>query len=236
MSSLAVLIVLGLIFYPAVKDAREAARRSECKGDLFFLRFALQNYHEAYGCFPPPYIADADGRPMHSWRVLILPFIDQARLYNEYRFDEPWDGPNNRKLAGKINKYAFHCASDVPASGEPDAPTANFLAVVGPGMGWQEGKCTKLSDISDDPDSTLLLVEVANSGVHWMEPRDLQILQMAPTINPQGGQGISSRHAGGAHVATAGGRVRFLSDRLPAATIRGLLTINGGEQISERNF
>jgi hypothetical protein len=235
-SSLALLVVLGVMFYPTVKNAREAARRSECTGDLFYLRFALQNYHEANGCFPPPYVADAEGRPMHSWRVLILPFIDQAPLYNEYRFDEPWDGPNNRKLAGRINMYAFHCASDAPAWGEPDTLTANFLAVVGPGMAWQEGTCTRLSDITDDPDTTLLLVEVADSGVHWMEPRDLHILQMAPTINPQGGQGISSRHAGGAHVATAGGRVRFLPDKLPAATIRGLLTINGGERISENDF
>jgi hypothetical protein len=233
---LAVLIVLGLMLYPAFESAREAARRSECRGDLFFLRFALQNYHETYGCFPPPYIADAEGRPMHSWRVLILPFIDQAQLYNEYRFDEPWDGPNNCKLAGKINQYAFHCASDVPAWGEPEELTANFLAVVGPGMAWQEGKCINLDDITDGHESTIMLVEAANSGVHWMEPRDLHILQKAPTINPKGGQGISSRHLGGAHAATAGGRTLFLSEKLSAATIRALLTINGGEKISENDF
>jgi hypothetical protein len=69
-----------------------------------------------------------------------------------------------------------------------------------------------------------------------MEPRDLHILQLAPTINPKGGQGISSRHAGGAHAATARKHCRFLSDKLSATTIRGLLTIDGGERISEGDF
>lgn len=233
---LAVLLLLGLMLYPAMQKAREASRRSECKGDIYFLRFALQNYHETYGCFPPPYIADAHGRPMHSWRVLILPFIDRVALYNEYRFDEPWDGPNNRKLADRVSPYAFRCLSDHPVWGEPEALTANFLAVVGPGMAWQEGKSMKLTDITDDHDSTLLLVEVANSGVHWMEPRDLHVLQMAPTINAKAGQGISSRHDGGAHAVTVGRTCRFLSEILPAATIRALLTIDGGEQISEGDF
>jgi prepilin-type processing-associated H-X9-DG protein len=235
-SALALLVAMGLMVYPAIRNAREAARRSECKGDLFSLQFALRNYHETYGCFPPPYISDADGRPMHSWRVLVLPFLGRAELYEDYRFDEPWNGPNNCKLAAKVSQWAFHCDSDEPVWKAPDALMTNFLAVVGPGMAWQEGKFTRLSDITDDPDSTLLLVEVANSGVHWMEPRDLHVLQMAPAINPKGGQGISSRHPGGAHAATAGGHVRFLSDKLPAATVRGLLTINGGEQISEHDF
>src|SRR5262245_44252816 len=91
--------LLGCWLNIAVRDAREAARRSNCKGELKQIGLALLNYREAYGCFPPPYVADASGRPMHSWRVLILPFIDHAALYREYRFDEPWDGPNNRKLS-----------------------------------------------------------------------------------------------------------------------------------------
>ena len=131
---MAILLVLGLMLYPAVEKAREAARRSGCKGGLFFLRFALDNYHEAYGCFPPPYIADAEGRPMHSWRVLILPFIDQAPLYNQYRFDEPWDGPNNRQLSVRIvsNDYSFyHCPSDRPSTGKLDATMTSYVAVVG---------------------------------------------------------------------------------------------------------
>ena len=60
---------------------------------------ALQNYHQANGCFPPAYIADKNGKPMHSWRVLILPYLDRTILYKAYDFTEPWDGPNNKKLS-----------------------------------------------------------------------------------------------------------------------------------------
>lgn len=65
---------------------------------------AVANYRSTFGGYPPAYIADCDGRPMHSWRVLILPFLEQQNLYAAYHFDEPWDGPNNRKLAGRIGQ------------------------------------------------------------------------------------------------------------------------------------
>jgi hypothetical protein len=236
----AAVVAIGYWLTIAINDAREDARRSNCKGELKQIGLALVNYRETYGCFPPPYLADASGRPMHSWRVLILPFIDHADLYNEYRFDEPWDGPNNRKLSARIllwPDYSFyHCPSDRPASGEVDATMTSYVAVVGPETAWRAGGCVALDEIADGPEHTLMVVEVANSGIHWMEPRDLQVLQMAPTINAKGGQGISSRHRGGAHAATADDRVYFLSDKLPATTIRGLLTINGGERISEKDF
>jgi Protein of unknown function (DUF1559) len=63
---------------------------------------AVANYHETYGCFPPAYLANRDGKPMHSWRVLILPFLAQQELYRAYNFDEPWNGPNNRNLESRI--------------------------------------------------------------------------------------------------------------------------------------
>ena len=63
------------------------------------IAMALQCYHQANGCFPPAYIADKTGKPMHSWRVLILPYLDRDDLYKAYNFTEPWDGPNNKKLA-----------------------------------------------------------------------------------------------------------------------------------------
>jgi hypothetical protein len=118
-TGVAALVVVGYWLTIAIRDAREAARRSNCKGELSQINLALFNYREVYGCFPPAYVADSTGRPMHSWRVLILPFIDHAPLYNEYRFDEPWDGANNRQLSAKIvsHDYSFyHCPSDRPSS------------------------------------------------------------------------------------------------------------------------
>src|SRR5262245_41674761 len=109
-------LLLGIIvaiLYPAVQQAREAARRSSCKCNLKILGLALHNYHDAHGCFPPAWLADSQGRPMHSWRVLILPYIDQAALYNRYNFAEPWDGPNNVKLLDEIPPV-YKCPSHIP--------------------------------------------------------------------------------------------------------------------------
>src|SRR5690349_21111160 len=91
-------IALGLLTrwgISAVRTARLAAQRSSCNCNLKQIGLALHNYHDTYGSFPPAYVADAEGRPMHSWRVLILPFIDCNDLYKEYNFSEPWSSPDN---------------------------------------------------------------------------------------------------------------------------------------------
>lgn len=234
------LLVAGYWLTTAVVAAREAARRSNCKGELKQIGLALLNYRDTYGCFPPAYIADAEGRPAHSWRVLILPFLGNAALYNDYRFDEPWDGPHNRTLSTRILLWPdysmYHCPSDLPASGAADATMTSYVAVIGPDTVWKNAGGVNADEIADGPESTLMVVEVANSGIHWMEPRDLHVLQMAPTINAAGGQGISSRHRGGAHAATVDNSVRFIRDPLPASTLRALLTISGNEQISRDDF
>ncbi len=92
---------------------------------------AVANYHETFGCFPPAYVVDRQGKPMHSWRVLILPFMEQKELYDAYDFAEPWDGPNNRKLASRIGSIYLRSGLD---SGQ--AQTTSFVAVVGPQTAW----------------------------------------------------------------------------------------------------
>ena len=92
---------------------------------------AVANYHETYGCFPPAYVADGDGKPMHSWRVLILPYLGQQELYNAYDFAEPWNGPSNGKLAGRIGNIYLRSGLD-----SDQIHTTSFVAVVGPQTVW----------------------------------------------------------------------------------------------------
>jgi len=104
-AAIAVAVILGVfvcggilvaLLLPAVQSAREAARRAQCSNNLKQIALAFHNYHDTYRTFPPAYIPDEDGNPKHSWRVLILPFLEQRALYEQYNFDEPWDSPNNR--------------------------------------------------------------------------------------------------------------------------------------------
>ena len=233
----AIIVVLAALLLPRVESSSspDSRRRERCRNNLKSIGLALHLYHEKYGTAPPAYLIDKDGRPVHSWRVLILPFLDRDDLYQEYRFDEPWDGPHNQQLADKVGDL-FHCPSDQTESEARKTVVpleTSYVAVIGPETYWRgaEGVCP--CDVYDGMATTLQLVEVANSGIHWMEPRDLHVGQMAPTINPKAGQGISSRHKGGAIGLLADGSVRFLSEKLTAETIRGLLTIKGGETIPE---
>jgi hypothetical protein len=230
---LAILLVLLIL---AVQEAREAARRICCPCHLKQIGLALLNYEAANGSFPPAYIADADGKPMHSWRVLLLPYMEYHHIYDQYRFDEPWDGPNNRKLHDVILEM-YRCPSeDNKTMSKQDRTMTSYVAVVGPRTAWPGSKSTKLADFSDGTANTLLIVEVADSGIHWMEPRDLHVLQMNPKINSKSGQGISSHHPGEACVVFADGCVRFLSDDLPPKTVKAMLTIDGGEEVSPEDW
>jgi prepilin-type processing-associated H-X9-DG protein len=217
-----------LCLLPVQRGSRPASRRSQCKNNLKQIGLALHNYHETFGSFPPAFIADASGRPMHSWRVLLLPFLDQAPLYNQYRFDEPWDGPHNRKLGDTILQ-AYSCPSDDHGGTGGTSAMTSYVAVVGPETMWPDRGAVAIRDVSDGTLNTLLVVEVANSGIPWIEPRDLHVVQMAPTINAKSGQGISSRHATGANVLIADGSVRFVPENLSAAELFAWLTAHAGD-------
>ena len=106
---------------------------------------AVLQYEQDHGCFPPAYIADENGKPMHSWRVLILPYIERRDLYEAYRFDEPWDGPNNRKLHN-VTLDLYKCPSDNQHGGESNT---SYLAVVGPHVAWAGEKARTWEDFTD---------------------------------------------------------------------------------------
>jgi prepilin-type processing-associated H-X9-DG protein len=224
LATVAVLVV-ALLFVPAINSPRSGYRPS-CQNNLRQIALALLQYKYEKGHFPPAYIADKNGKPMHSWRVLILPYLERKDIYDAYNFDEPWDGPNNRKLA-KIYLDLFRCHP----SDDDRSPTTDYVAVVGPGTLWDPNANGNLQVAEDGLAETILLAEVADSGIRWMEPRDLYLGQMSRTINPKAGQGISSKHHSGANVAFADGRISLLLNNLKPEILDSLLSRNGGESI-----
>jgi hypothetical protein len=231
---LAVLVDFVCIFglhSPAPRAVDLGGLYPSCSNNMKCIALALNEYHKANGCFPPAYIADKNGRRMHSWRVLILPYIDKA-YYERYDFDEPWDAPNNRSLQSfssprhRLPLDWFICPDDNhPVPGKPVC--ANYLAVVGPGSAWRGQQSMTLKDCQP-ADQSILLVEVADSDIVWTEPRDYE----AGVDSSPHSWTISSKHGpkeeffyvtpfGGANVALVDGGVHFVSgknlsvDRLP---------------------
>jgi prepilin-type processing-associated H-X9-DG protein len=200
--------------------------RTDCKNNLRQLALAMRNYHDTYRSFPPAYIADKEGRPIHSWRVLLLPFLGCSALYEQYRFDEPWNGPHNRTLAS-VMPSVFRCPFDTG----PET-TTSYVVVVGSKTIFPPNKTIAIKDITDGTSNTILLVEAADSGINWLEPRDMSYLEAVRGINPKSGWGISSHHDGGAQVALADGSVRFLSDETAVEQLRRMLERDDGLPVS----
>jgi hypothetical protein len=186
---------------------------------------AVANYHSKYGCFPPAYLADHEGRPMHSWRVLLLPFLEQNALYNAYNFAEPWDGPNNRMLADRIGSIYLRSGLESDQAG-----TTSFVAVVGPETAWPGAMPSSDKDIGDGLHDKLLVVEVPDGIFQWMELRDLRFDDMRFRVNDGSGRGLGSR-LGGARVVSAADSVSTLPDDFPPERLRAMLTARGGEEV-----
>ena len=219
------LIVIALLL-PAVQVAHTPGRRSVCSANMRNIGWALHAYHDTYGSFPPAYVADENGKPMHSWRVMLLPFMEGNQIYNKYRFDEPWDGPNNKKLHSIANP-ALRC----PSEGNPT--NTDYVVVVGPNTLFPGAEARSLDDIKDVGDSisdVIMVVEIADSDIHWMEPRDLEWDQMSQGIGTMKGRSISSHHLAGANVTFADGHIKFLSDGIDPQELDAMLTVADDEE------
>jgi len=194
---------------PGIQGASSSNGRHRCMNNLKQIGLALTVYHDRHGRFPPAYVADESGKPMHSWRVLLLPFLEEKGLYDAYNFDEPWDGPNNSKLHEYIAS-CYRCPTETRDESAANATDTSYVVVVGPGTMFPGEAPVVMRDIRDGLSRTIMVVEIADSGIHWMEPRDLHVVQMAPDINAKAGQGVSSRHGTGAIVLFADGHVEYI--------------------------
>ncbi len=226
---LILLLFSPLLLLRSPGAAREPARRCQCVNNLKQLGVALHNYHDAYKCFPPAYVADEEGRPMHSWRVLILPYLERVELYEKYRFDEPWDGPHNRQLGDHIGSRTWSSPFRCPSDRDGSPVNTNYVLVTGEGTAWGEGESPQVRDFTDGTSETIMVVEMGDSDIHWMEPRDLTIDQAMRGVNSELGMCISSKHPGIANVLLVDGSVEMLSALLPVDELKKLLTHQGGE-------
>lgn len=232
-----VLLLIGCIALSIYQSDREA-RVWFAKRNLAQLQHALRSYHDVHGCFPPAYITDAAGRPMHSWRILVLPYLsyEYRGLYEAYNFAEPWDGANNRRLASRMPE----CFRPGRIRSPADRSNTSFVAIVGAGTAFPGSQSTILTDFDDGAGQTILLVEVADSGINWLEPRDLDAATMTFAVNDRSQPSISTTRPEGPLVAFAGRDTEpdyrratppALPVDFPPDVLRSLSTIRGGENL-----
>jgi hypothetical protein len=219
--------MLSSLLLPSVQAAREAARQGSCANNLRQIGLAMQAYHTRYGCLPPAFIPDENGKPKHSWRVLILPFLDREKLFRQYRFDEPWNSPNNLALECEMPRI-YRC----PSEGEADQFLTSYAMIVGP-HAISDGRTShKLGDVKQKGANTILLAEAANAGIKWLEPRDLNVSEMKFDVNgrpepPYGSKSdIASAHPGLAKALMCDGTVRDVNSSVDQETLKAMLRID----------
>jgi len=175
---LVALILIGMSG-PAYLSIRSSPRWLHCQNNMRQCLVAMHNYESANGHFPPAWTVDEQGNKTHCWRVLILPFIDEQALYDQYDFNEPWDGPNNSKLANQMPQV-YQCPS------APNSKNETPYKLVSDPAAFFDGDSRRgLKDVVEDASSMIVMVEDSNV-VNWMKPDGISIEDAIHCLSTEG--------------------------------------------------
>ncbi|WP_397569463.1 DUF1559 domain-containing protein [Schlesneria sp. T3-172] len=215
-------VVVALLL-PAVQQAREAARRTQAKNNLKQIALSLYNYEEAQKRFPDRVSPDKTGKPGLSWRVKILPYLDEQELYDQFHHDEPWDSEHNKTLISRMpSTYGSPNDSDLTQQGK-----TRYLIVTGEGTMFGGETGPALTDVKDGLGKTIMAVEAqSDQAVVWTSPEDLE-LDFDDLL-----KGLAKARSGGFQALFGDGSVRFISENIDRQTMKALFTASGGEVLN----
>jgi hypothetical protein len=200
---------------------RIAAARVKSANNLKQIALALHNSADATGALPLD-ITDKNGKPLLSWRVAILPYIDQDQLYKQFKLGEAWDGDNNKKLLEKMPKtYA-------PPIGKFEKGQTVYQSFSGPGA-LMGGKPVKIQNILDGTSNTFMVIE-AGDAVPWTKPADVAFDAKKPLPK------LGGIFDGAFNVAMCDASVRFIPKGVKPENLKKYITIAGGELPEEDDF
>jgi hypothetical protein len=214
---------------------QETRGMHQSANNLKQIALACHNYHDTFGSFPPAAVYSKDGKPLLSWRVAILPYLEGDALYRQFKLDEPWDSAHNKRLLKQMPPVY---AAPVPVSGVlPGRPEGKqalqtetyYQGFVGEGAVFEGKEGIRMAEIRDGTSNTLLVVE-GGEPVPWTKPQDLSFDRRKP-LPKLGGLFPEIFYA-----ALCDGSVHGLKKKLDEQTLRALITRNGGEVIDLSKF
>jgi prepilin-type processing-associated H-X9-DG protein len=199
---------------------RSAASETRCLNNLKLIGQALAQYESEHGRFPPPVLTDAEGKPLLSWRVAILPYLGEAELYARFHRDEPWDSSRNASLLAAM-PACFACPESPPQWSRKTV----YQAVVGPHTMFPDDRDgVARAEVIDGTAVTIHVVET-NRPVEWTAPEDTCANRCPVELTEcHGGRGFNFVYADGT-VRASGGYV-------PQPTLQALLSRDGGENVT----
>lgn len=218
-----ILMVLLALMMPAVSRSRYAARPVQCRHNLKQIELALSQYQYDHGVYPPAFTTDETGRRLHSWRTVILPYLDQNQLYQSVDLTKAWDDDSNKLL-----EEAFLATYRCPAANIRRAQTT-YLAVVTPQSVIRAPQSLSKSEIKDGPSKTMVVMEVPDTqAVPWMSPSDADeetVLSIKRSTRTAHQQGMT--------ILMADGTVRFLPSDLAAEVRKAMITAAGNDTVKD---
>jgi len=212
---------------PPAKDDKEpdgernlVRDRMTSMNNLKQIALAMHNYHDAYNGLPAQAIYSKDGKPLLSWRVAILPFIEEENLYRQFKLKEPWDSAHNKKLLSKMPAvYA------PPGIKTKEKYTTFYRVFAGPGTVFEGKKGVMLRDIKDGTSNTILVVE-AGQAVPWTKPDELPFDAKKKNL-----PGLGGIFGGNFNMALADGSVHYVAADFDKDIFRAMITRSGGEVV-----
>jgi len=207
-------LALAALLLSGIRAARRAARASQHSNDLKQIGLAIHNFHDSYNRLPSAVRKDKAGRTLCSWRFRILPWVEAIMI--EAHYNKPWDDPANRWFSS--HPFPVYCWASERES--PASANTNVVAITGPGTALDGDRPIQFSEI---PPDTILAIEIADSGIHWMEPGDLSIDRVPETI----AEGVDGQ---GVHVLFADCSVRMLRPDVSLEDLKKSFTIEGAKK------
>ena len=203
-----------------IKNIANQVAAESCRKNIKQIGLAMHIHHDAYRGLPPLYTVDENGRPLHSWRVCILSYIGETRLYDQIRHDEPWDSPHNSQFHNQTPSI-YQCSAN---------PGGCCYSVVA-GEGFLPGPHNRFfGSITDGMSNTLAVIEVKKPFC-WMDPTaDVTLDELVKGINKSGRCGSS--HPDGCNIGMFDGSVKFIPNTIDTNTLRAIGTISGGDSVT----
>ncbi|MEE2640244.1 MAG: DUF1559 domain-containing protein [Planctomycetota bacterium] len=214
--------LLAGLLTPATSAYGEAENRARCAENLRRLSIAMLLYEADQGNLPPVWTADSNGKPLHSWRVLLLPYLGQQKLYDQIRLDEPWNSKHNQKFSS-ADVPCFRCPSCIACT----TGQTTYSVIVGGETAFPEGLGRPLSELPPRAQRMILIAE-RKDPVNWLEPGN-ELLQSdvekgVGSASATGGVAtISSDHFGGSQVGNRDGSTDFLSETMELPMLKARL-------------
>jgi hypothetical protein len=198
-----------------------ASANGRTQDNLKQIMLALHSYHDTWQQFPPAVVKDTAGKPLYSWRVLILPYLGQQALYDRFDKTKAWDDPANQAISNTLVP-----TYQSPLDGTLGPSGASYFVIVGPGTAFPPDRGIKLQEILDGTSNTIGVVELKGISGSWAAPIDPQMDTVALSIGPSPGQ--LNPNGSELHVAMCDGSAHTIPMSTPPPTLHLLFTRNDG--------